>query len=166
MTDLDPAAAAFIGFIILQRLSELAIARRNTKLLLARGAREHGARHYPLIVGLHTAWIAALLIFGLGGPVSPAWLAVFALLQVLRVWILASLGDRWTTRIIVTDEPLVTRGPFRLVRHPNYMLVAAEIVVAPMVLGLPWVAIVFTLLNAAALAIRIRAEDAALSGLR
>ena len=66
----------------------------------------------------------------------------------------------------MTDEPLVTRGPFRLVRHPNYMLVAAEIVVAPMALGLPWIAIVFTLLNAAALAIRIRAEDAALSGLR
>ena len=166
MTDLDPGAAAFLGFLILQRLSELVLARLNTTRLLARGATEHGASHYPLIVVLHAAWIAALVIFGLGNPVSPAWLAAFVVLQALRIWILASLRDRWTTRIIVLDEPLVARGPFRFVRHPNYMVVAAEIVVASMVLGLPWVAAIFTLLNAAVLAIRIRAEDAALSGHR
>ena len=166
MTDLDPGAAAFLGFLILQRLSELVLARLNTTRLLARGATEHGASHYPLIVALHAAWIAALVIFGLGNPVSPAWLAAFVVLQALRIWILASLRDRWTTRIIVLDEPLVARGPFRFVRHPNYMVVAAEIVVASMVLGLPWVAAIFTLLNAAVLAIRIRAEDAALSGHR
>ena len=166
MTDLDPGAAAFLGFLILQRLSELVLARLNTTRLLARGATEHGASHYPLIVALHAAWIAALVIFGLGNPVSPAWLAAFVVLQALRIWILASLRDRWTTRIIVLDEPLVARGPFRFVRHPNYMVVAAEIVVASMVLGLPWVAAIFTVLNAAVLAIRIRAEDAALSGHR
>ncbi len=166
MTDLDPGAAAFLGFLILQRLSELVLARLNTTRLLARGATEHGAAHYPLIVALHAAWIAALVIFGLGNPVSPAWLAAFVVLQALRIWILASLRDRWTTRIIVLDEPLVARGPFRFVRHPNYMVVAAEIVVASMVLGLPWVAAIFTLLNAAVLAIRIRAEDAALAGHR
>jgi methyltransferase len=166
MTDLDPGAAAFLGFLILQRLSELVLARLNTTRLLARGATEHGESHYPLIVALHAAWIAALVIFGLGNPVSPAWLAAFVVLQALRIWILASLRDRWTTRIIVLDEPLVARGPFRFVRHPNYMVVAAEIVVASMVLGLPWVAAIFTLLNAAVLAIRIRAEDAALSGHR
>ena len=166
MTDLDPGAAAFLGFLILQRLSELVLARLNTTRLLARGATEHGAAHYPLIVALHTAWIAALVIFGLGNPVSPAWLAAFVVLQALRIWILASLRDRWTTRIIVLDEPLVARGPFRFFRHPNYMVVAAEIVVASMVLGLPWVAAIFTVLNAAVLAIRIRAEDAALAGHR
>ena len=166
MTDLDPGAAAFLGFLILQRLSELVLARLNTTRLLARGATEHGASHYPLIVALHAAWIAALVIFGLGNPVSPAWLAAFVVLQALRIWILASLRDRWTTRIIVLDKPLVARGPFRFVRHPNYMVVAAEIVVASMVLGLPWVAAIFTVLNAAVLAIRIRAEDAALSGHR
>ena len=166
MTDLDPGAAAFLGFLILQRLSELVLARLNTTRLLARGATEHGASHYPLIVALHAAWIAALVIFGLGNPVSPAWLAAFVVLQALRIWILASLRDRWTTRIIVLDEPLVARGPFRFVRHPNYMVVAAEIVVASMVLGLPWVAAIFTVLNAAVLAIRIRAEDAALAGHR
>ena len=166
MTDLDPGAAAFLGFLILQRLSELVLARLNTTRLLARGATEHGAAHYPLIVALHAAWIAALVIFGLGNPVSPAWLAAFVVLQALRIWILASLRDRWTTRIIVLDEPLVARGPFRFVRHPNYMVVAAEIVVASMVLGLPWVAAIFTVLNAAVLAIRIRAEDAALAGHR
>ena len=166
MTDLDPGAAAFLGFLILQRLSELVLARLNTTRLLARGATEHGAAHYPLIVALHAAWIAALVIFGLGNPVSPTWLAAFVVLQALRIWILASLRDRWTTRIIVLDEPLVARGPFRFVRHPNYMVVAAEIVVASMVLGLPWVAAIFTLLNAGVLAIRIRAEDVALSGHR
>jgi len=166
MTDLDPGAAAFLGFLAFQRLSELVLARRNTALLLARGATEHGAAHYPLIVALHAAWIAALVIFGLGNPISPFWLAAFAVLQALRVWVLASLGDRWTTRIIVLDEPLVARGPFKFVRHPNYMVVAAEIVVASMVLGLPWVAAIFTLLNAAILTIRIRAEDAALATLR
>ena len=166
MTDLDPGAAAFLGFLAFQRLSELVLARRNTALLLARGATEHGAAHYPLIVALHAAWIAALVIFGLGNPISPFWLAVFVLLQAMRIWVLASLGDRWTTRIIVLDEPLVARGPFRFVRHPNYMVVAAEIFVASMVLGLPWVAAIFTLLNAAMLTIRIRAEDAALSTLR
>lgn len=164
----DPVwpSAVFLGFIILQRLGELALARRNTARLIADGARECGAAHYPAIVALHTAWIACLAIFGLGNPVSLAWLGVFALLQLFRLWILATLGGRWTTRIIVTDAPLVAHGPFRFVRHPNYTLVVAEIAVAPMVLGLTWVAVVFTLLNAAMLTVRIRAEEAALRHLR
>ena len=158
------ASVLFIGFLIVQRLTELMIARRNTRRLLARGAVEHGAAHYPLIVALHASWLAAIALFGLGHPVHPFWLAVFVLLQCLRVWILATLGPRWTTRIIVTGEPLVRRGPFRFLRHPNYALVVAEIFVAPMVLGLVGVALVFTLLNALVLAIRIRAENAALYG--
>ena len=94
------------------------------------------------------------------------WLGVFVVLQVLRVWILASLGPRWTTRIIVVDAPLVTRGPFKYLSHPNYTLVVAEIIAAPMVLGLTWVAVLFSVLNAAMLSWRIRVENRALAPLR
>ncbi|WP_421760020.1 isoprenylcysteine carboxyl methyltransferase family protein [Devosia sp.] len=157
-------ALLFIGFVILQRLGELWLARRNTARLMARGAREVGAEHYPLIVALHASWIAALLIFGWQAEVSLVWLAVYAVLQAFRVWILASLGARWTTRIIILDEPLVRRGPYKFVSHPNYMLVVAEIFVTPMVLGLIWVAVLFTVLNGAMLALRISKESAALAG--
>ena len=160
------AAPVFVAFLVLQRLGELALARHNTARLLARGAVEHGARHYPLIVTLHAAWLGAIAILGWDAPVHLGWLAVFALLQILRVWILASLGGRWTTRIIVLDAPLVARGPFRWLPHPNYALVVAEIAVAPMVLGLWKVALVFSLLNALVLRIRIRAENRALAPLR
>lgn len=155
-------AALFLGFLIVQRLSELAIARRNTARLLAEGAREVAPGHYPLIVALHAAWIIALVVFGHDERIVPGWLAVFAVLQAFRIWILATLGRRWTTRIIVTEEPLVARGPYRYVRHPNYLLVVAEIAVAPLVLGLGWVALVFSLLNLVVLSIRIRAEDGAI----
>lgn len=154
------AAALFIAFLALQRLGELVLARRNTSRLLARGAIEHGAGHYPLIVALHAAWLACIAGFGWGQPVNPLWLAISALLQLLRVWIPATLGPRWTTRIIVLDEPLVRRDPFRFLRHPNYTRVVAEIAVAPMVLGLVWVAVVFSILNALVLTIRLRAENA------
>ena len=160
-------AILFLGFVIAQRLGELALARRNTTRLLARGAVEHGAGHYPAIVALHTAWIGALVIWGWNNPVSLPWLALFVLLQGLRVWVLATLGDRWTTRIIVLPEPLVARGPFRLIPHPNYAVVIAEIAVTPLVLGLPWVAAIFSVLNAALLfAVRIPAENRALAPLR
>lgn len=161
-----PEALPFLVFLIMQRLGELALARSNTRRLLSRGAREVAAAHYPLIVALHTAWVLALVIWGWDRPVHLGWLAVFAALQLFRVWILARLGRRWTTRIIVLDEPLVARGPFRFLRHPNYTLVVAEIAVAPLVLGLPWVAVVFSVLNAAVLTLRIRAENAVLAHLR
>lgn len=156
-------AALFIAFLLVQRLGELALSWRNTRRLLDRGAREAGAAHYPLIVALHGAWLLCLVIFGHDEHLRWGWLAVFGLLQVGRIWIIASLGGRWTTRIIVLEEPLVTRGPFRFVRHPNYLLVAAEVFVGSMVLGLLWVALVFSALNAAVLTLRIRVEDAALA---
>ena len=159
-------ALLFIGFVIIQRLAELWLARRNTQRLLARGAREVGAEHYPLIVAMHTAWIIALVVFGWTAPVSLPWLAAYVVLQGFRVWILSSLGERWTTRIIILDEPLVQRGPYRFISHPNYVLVVAEIIVVPMVLGLVWVAAIFTILNAAVLALRISREGAALAPLR
>ncbi len=159
-------AILFLTFLICQRLSELVIAQRNTRALLAQGAREVGAAHYPVMVLMHAGWIAALVLFGWQNPVSLPWLALFALLQVGRVWILASLGRRWTTRIIVTPQPLIAKGPYRFMRHPNYALVVAEIIVAPMVLGLVWVAVVWTFLNAAMLFVRIKAENDALAPLR
>ncbi|HTJ57925.1 MAG TPA: isoprenylcysteine carboxylmethyltransferase family protein [Devosiaceae bacterium] len=156
-------AVLFIAVVILQRLLELRLAWRNTSRLLQRGGREVGAEHYPLIVALHAAWIAALVVFGWASSIAWPWVAVYLLLQIFRGWILASLGGRWTTRIIVIDEPLVRRGPYRFLRHPNYLLVAAELIVVPLALGLPVVAAVFTVLNALVLAIRIKSENRALA---
>ncbi|WP_281967291.1 isoprenylcysteine carboxyl methyltransferase family protein [Roseovarius nanhaiticus] len=160
---MQTGAALFLGFIILQRLSELMIARINTRRLMAQGAYEVGAGHYPAMVLMHSTWILCLIGFGHDSAIAWGWLAAFLVLQALRIWILASLGRRWTTRIIILPQPLVTRGPFRYLRHPNYMLVVAEIIVAPMVLGLVWVAVIFTVLNAAMLYVRFTAEERALS---
>ncbi|TQS72950.1 hypothetical protein ERN12_03980 [Rhodobacteraceae bacterium] len=160
------ASVVFLGFIVVQRLSELVIANRNTRRLFSKGAYEVGAAHYPAMVLMHSTWIACLLVFGYDQAISIGWLILFAVLQCLRVWILASLGRRWTTRIIILEEPLVVRGPFKYVSHPNYMVVVAEIIAAPMVLGLVWVAAVFTILNAAMLWVRIRAEHKALAPFR
>lgn len=157
-------AILFLSFIVSQRLIELVLARRNTTRLLKRGAIEVGRRHYPLIIALHTAWILALIWFGWQAPVSLFWLVIYAALQLFRVWILASLGPRWTTRIIIINEPLVWRGPYRFLSHPNYLLVVAEIAVAPFVLGLTSVAIIFTALNALVLWLRISVEHKALYG--
>ena len=160
------ATLLFLGFVLLQRAAELVIAHINTRRLLARGAHEVGADHYPLMVAMHALWLICLIVFGHDRNVDPWWLTAFAVLQILRLWILATLGSRWTTRIIILSEPLVRRGPFRFLRHPNYTLVVAEIIVAPMVLGLVWVAALFTLLNALMLWVRIKAENAALAPLR
>lgn len=157
-------ALAILAFVTLQRLGELVLARRNTALLMARGAVEVAPRHYKLIVGVHAAWLAGLWWLGLGRDVNLAWLAVFAVLQLLRVWVLVTLGPRWTTRIIVLPgEPLVHNGPYRFLSHPNYCVVAGEIIVLPLVFGLVWYGVAFTILNAAVLAIRITAENRALA---
>jgi methyltransferase len=161
------AAVVLLALVTVQRLGELVLARRNTARLLARGAYEVGARHYPLIVALHAAWLIGLWWLAWDAPVQPLWLAIYLLLQAFRAWILLSLGARWTTRIIVLPgEPLVRRGPYRVIPHPNYLLVAAEIAVLPLVFGLWAYALVFTALNAMVLTIRIRAENAALKPLR
>ena len=154
-----------MALVTLQRLGELAIARRHGKALLARGAFEIGRRHYPVMVTLHAAWLAVLWLTVGGRAVNLALLALFIALQMLRVWVLATLGERWTTRIIVLPgAPLVTGGPFRLLRHPNYLVVVGEIAVLPLVFGLAWVAIGFSLLNAAMLWVRIGVESRELYG--
>jgi methyltransferase len=157
-------ASIILALVTLQRLSELALARYNTSRLLARGAIEVGANHYPLVVSVHTAWLIALWVWGRDQDVDLLALSGFAVLQGLRLWILATLGSRWTTRIIVLPgEPLVASGPYRYFSHPNYAVVAAEIALLPLALHLPWLALIFTVLNAAVLMIRIRTEVRALS---
>lgn len=153
-----------LAFVVLQRLAELAWASRNTRRLLARGGRETGARHYPLFVLLHASWLIAIALT-VPADAVPYWplLGLFALLQLGRVWVIATLGPYWTTRIITLDgAPLVRQGPFRFLRHPNYWVVAAEIAVLPLAFGAWPVALVWSLLNAALLRHRIRIEEAAL----
>jgi len=130
---------------------------------LAAGAHEVAPEHYRLIVALHAAWIVGLWWLGWDNPVDALWLLAYAILQILRGWTLASIGDRWTTRILVVPgETLVRRGPYRFIPHPNYAVVVGEIAVLPLVLGLELYALVFTVLNAAVLFVRIRAENRAL----
>jgi methyltransferase len=154
-----------LGLVVIQRLAELVVAHRNTTRLLARGAREVGAAHYPLFILLHASWLVAI---ALTTPLDrqPIWplIGVFAVLQGLRIWVVTTLGPYWTTRVITLDEaPLVRRGPFRFVRHPNYWVVCGEIAVLPLAFGDWQVALVWTLLNAMLLTHRIRVETEALS---
>ena len=152
----------------LQRLAELALSKRNAARLLSRGAREHGAGHYPLFVILQTAWLAGLLaLVPEDEPIRWGWLAVYLLLQAGRLWVIASLGANWTTRVIVLPVPaLVRRGPYRFMRHPNYAVVAGEIVVLPLVFGQWLFAVVFGGLQLALLWHRIRIEERALAAFR
>ncbi len=153
-----------LAFVTAERLGELWLARRNTAALMAQGAVEVGAGHYPLVVALHAAWLAGLWLSGADNPLEAGWLAVFLALQPLRFWVLATLGPRWTTRIIVLPgAPLVRSGPYRFLSHPNYLVVVGEIAALPLCLGLPEYAAAFSLANAAVLAVRIRAENGALA---
>lgn len=153
-----------LALVTLQRLGELLYARHNTRRLLARGAYETGAEHYPAMVALHAAWLAGLWFLAWDRPVQPGWLTVFLGLQLLRVWVLATLGERWTTRIIVLPgAALITTGPYRLLRHPNYVIVIAEIAALPLAFDLTAYAVVFSLLNAAMLWVRIGVENRAVS---
>ena len=157
-------ASIILLLVTLQRLSELVIARRNTAGLLARGAVEHGASHYPVMVLLHASWLAGLWYFGWNANVIWPLMALYIALQGFRVWILATLGSRWTTRILtVPNETLVARGPYKFIRHPNYALVLLEVPLLPLALGLTWFAILYGLLNIAMLVWRIRIEEQALS---
>jgi methyltransferase len=166
---LTAAGRVIVSLVILalvtaQRLGELVLARHNTSRLMARGAIEIGRSHYPFLVAMHAAWLLTIWVLGWDRQVLMTWLVLFCCLQILRVWVLATLGGRWTTRIIVLPgASLVKSGPYRFVSHPNYVVVCAEIAVLPLAFGLPWVAVVFSLLNAGVLAVRIAAENRALA---
>lgn len=155
-----------LAAVTLERLGELWLAASNTRALMARGAIEVAAAHYPAIVILHAAWLVGLWLLAWNAPIQWGWVAVFAGLQALRLWTLSTLGRRWTTRIIVVPgETLVTGGPYRFLRHPNYVVVIGEIAVLPLCFDSPLYALFFSIANALVLTIRIRAENAALSGL-
>jgi methyltransferase len=157
-----------LALVAIQRVAELVHSNRNTRRLLAQGAVETGAVQYPFIVALHAAWLATMAI-AIPASTMPNWwlLGVYALLQPLRIWTIASLGPRWTTRIItLPGAALVRRGPYRFARHPNYAIVCAEIAVLPLAFGALEIAIVFSILNAALLSWRIRSEERALIATR
>jgi len=162
---------AGVGLVGLQRLLELLYSRRNERRLRARGAIERGSAHYPVIVAVHTMWLASTLVEGLQrGPEIPVWwpvpLVAFLLVQPLRYWAIFSLGVNWNTRVLVVPGgKLIRSGPYRYFPHPNYVVVAVEVLTFPLIFG-DWItALVFSLLNAALLYVRIRTEDRALKEL-
>ena len=157
--------AAVLAFVTLQRLAEAWYAQRNARALLARGAIEAAPKQHAWFIALHAAWLLAMWLF-IPHAAVPNWLllGVFAVLQLMRVWVLATLGSFWTTRIVtLPDAPLVRSGPYRLMRHPNYAIVCAELAVLPLAFGAWQIALLFTVLNALLLRARIRAENVALA---
>ena len=156
---------AIVLLVALQRLVELAIANRNTRRLLEKGGREVGAKHYPFIVALHATWLLALFLLTPGDTtIDLGLLGAFVLLQLARIWVMASLGAFWTTRIVtLPDTPLVRRGPYRFLRHPNYIIVALEIPLLPLAFGNIFLAIFFFIINVLLIGIRVKTEDQALA---
>lgn len=153
----------FIFFVVTQRLLELAVARKNEQWLLKNGAVEYGKRHYPLIVTLHTLFIISMIMdynASYSSPFDPLFFGIFMVLILLKIWVIASLGRYWNTKIYrIRHADLISKGPYKFVKHPNYMIVVAEIAVIPLVFHLYYTAIVFTLLNAAMLYVRISVEN-------
>jgi methyltransferase len=155
---------AVLAFVVVQRLGELALASANTRRLRRLGGIESDRLGYPLFVALHGAWLASLA-FVVPTTVTPSWplLGLFGGLQFGRLWVIASLGRRWTTRLVVLPQAAPVRtGPYRFLRHPNYLIVVCEIAVLPLAFGAVGVALVFSVANAVLLARRIRLEDRAL----
>ena len=160
--------AAYLVILAIQRIAELVLSARHERRLRARGGREHGAAHFPRIVLVH-ALLPVLLVLevcALGarpGPWWPLWLGLWLLAQALRYAAVWALGERWTVRIwVLPGEPLVRRGPYRLLRHPNYVAVVIELLAAPLLFGAWRTAVVISVLDLVALRERIRAEEAAL----
>lgn len=156
--------AALLGFVTLQRIVELWWAKQNERRLFAAGGIEYGRPHFVLIVILHATWLIGMWPLAYDRSLDPRFFVIVVALQLARFWVLATLGRRWTIRIIVVPgEKLVARGPYRFLQHPNYAVVTGEFAAVPLALGLPLYAFVFSILNAAVLAIRIPAENAALA---
>jgi methyltransferase len=160
----------FLGLLALERLAELALSRRNARRAFARGAVEVGQKHYRVMAAFHTLFLAACAgeAFFHRDAQVPAWLGGTALVgallaQALRYWAISTLGERWNVRVIVLPGAApVVAGPYRFIRHPNYLAVAAEMLCVPLIHGAFLLAAVFSLGNAALLLVRIRAEEAAL----
>jgi methyltransferase len=160
-----PEGTLLLVFVTLQRWAEFHWDRHNTRRLMAQGAVERGQSHYPLMVLVHAGWLAGLWLVGYDRAITMPFLVAFLIAELGRAWVLWSLGRRWTTRIVILPEaPLVAAGPYRLVKHPNYVIVAAEMVLVPLALGLPLYALAagITYFGAITL-VRIPAENAALA---
>ncbi len=159
-------APQIIAILILaQRGLEELYSQANTKRLLAEGAREAGANYYPVVATAHLGWIAGLfLLISPNATINWPLLALFGLLQFVRYWIIGSLGRYWTHRIITLEsEPVVRRGPYKYVRHPNYAITLIETMLLPLVFGAWGLALIMTAIWAAVLHYKILLEDAALA---
>jgi|ERR1022692_2360823 methyltransferase len=168
----ERAYLLILGALIAERLFEVVISRRNTRRAFARGAIEYGQGHFPVMVAMHTLFIAScaaesLFVAHAISPVISILALVAALIaQILRYTAVIALGDRWNTRVIVTPgAPLVTRGPYRWMRHPNYLAVVVEIAAVPLIRGCWMTAVTFAIANALMLAVRILVEERALESL-
>lgn len=164
------AFTVLVVLVAVERVAELVVSTRNAAWSFERGAREAGRGHYPVMVVLHTSLLAGMLVEAwVRRPEVPAWLAWTSLglvlaSQCLRWWCIVTLGRRWNTRVIVVPGLAPVRsGPYRLLRHPNYVAVVVEGVALPLVHAAWVTAVLFTVLNAALLRVRVRVEDEALA---
>ena len=153
----------FISFLILQRLSELYISSRNEKWLLANGAIQYGQSHYPYMVAMHTLFIISIIteyLLRTNTSLDYVFLVLFIAVLLFKFWALSSLGKYWNTKIYrIPGIYPVKKGPYKLFKHPNYMEVVCEIAIIPLVFHLYYTAVIFTVLNAAMLTVRIRVEN-------
>jgi methyltransferase len=156
----------FITFIVVLRIAELLLSKRNERWLLQQGAVEYGKKHYYLIVVMHVLFIISLLLeYDIIQPTqySTSFLVLYLVLLVLKAWVISSLGSFWNTKIFhISKYPLVKNGPYKYIKHPNYIIVIAEIAVIPLIFHLFYTAVIFTLLNAIILSVRIAEENKAL----
>lgn len=153
----------FISFFTIQRITELIVAKRNEKWLRTQGAMEYGQKHYPYIVALHTFFIAAMIVEYFLRPDSkldPSFLSLYILLVLVKIWVIASLGKYWNTKILkIPNSASIRKGLYKYFRHPNYFIVACEFIIVPFVFHLFYTAFIFTILNGIILSMRIREED-------
>lgn len=153
----------FISFLIIQRLSELLVAARNEKWLRANGAVEYGKEHYPYIVLLHTAFIISVIaeyVYGNNTGTNYFFIILFFVLIVIKIIVISTLGHYWNTKIFkVPGSKPVATGIYKYIKHPNYIIVICEIAIIPLAFNLYYTAVVFTILNALMLTVRIKKEN-------
>lgn len=170
MNNLFPFLVLFC-FITLQRMVELFIAKRNERWMKQKGAIEFGEKHYKYMVSMHVLFFISFFVekIGLNRLISPMWfllLLVFIVAQIVRIWVIASLGEYWNTKILVlANSKVIKKGPYRYIKHPNYFVVATELLVVPLLFSCYITAVLFTLLNALIISIRISEEERALQNL-
>jgi methyltransferase len=156
----------FISFIILLRIAELLLSKRNEKWLLQNNAVEYGKNHYPFIVALHVLFLLSLIVeYCIHGTASYSlfFIGLYFILLLFKVWVITTLGKFWNTKIYhIANVPLIKKGPYKYFRHPNYIIVIAEIIVIPLAFHLYYTALIFTMLNICMLFVRIKEEEKAM----